>query len=172
MKLESLRKSAEETLRKQQERFAAVAEAEERLGKDYTEFTEAEIGALPPMISAQQLADAERSIEVCTIAETMTEDERSRLAAIPVYSDDVRECKDIKDKYGLSWNEVRMVRSFFWGSPVKKTPQDRYQETHCRRYVVKCFDSTEQDMIDWLEQKPNKAGYIKELIKADMAKAK
>lgn len=172
MKLESLRKSAEETLRKQQERFAAVAEAEERLGKDYTEFTESEISALPPMISAHQIADAERSIEVCSIAESMTDDERSRLAAIPAYSDDVRECKDIKDKYGLSWNEVRMVRSFFWGSPAKKTPQDRYQETHCRRYVVKCFDTTEQDLIDWLERKQNKSGYIKELIKADMASAK
>lgn len=172
MKLEALRASAQATVKKAQERMEAIAEAEERLGKDYMEFTEEEISALPPMISAQQLADAERSIEVCAIAETMTDDERSRLAAIPVYSDDVRECKDIKDKYGLSWNEVRMARSFFWGSPLKKTPQDRYQETHCRRYVVKCFDSTEQDMIDWLDKKPNKAGYIKELIKADMAKAK
>lgn len=51
-----------------------------------------------------------------------------------------------------------------------ETPQDRYQAEHARRYVVKCFDSTEQELIDWLEEKPNKAGYIKNLIRADMNK--
>ena len=28
--------------------------------------------------------------------------------------------------------------------------------------------NTEQDIIDWLEKQPNKAGYIKALIRADM----
>lgn len=171
MKLEALRKSSKNTLKNEQERLAAVKEAEERLGKCFTEFTDEEEAQIPVGPSMHQILDAKRMLVVCDLAESMTEDEKLRLANIPVYKDDVRECKDIKDKYGLSWNELRMVRDFFQGEK-KQTPQDRYQAEHARRYVVKCFDRTEQDMIDWLEQKPNKSGYIKELIKADMAKAK
>lgn len=39
----------------------------------------------------------------------MTPDEIQRIKSIPVYSTDWRSVKDIKEKYGLSWNDLKMV---------------------------------------------------------------
>lgn len=39
----------------------------------------------------------------------LTDEERARLAAVPSYQKDLRELKDIKDKYGVSWNDLRMM---------------------------------------------------------------
>lgn len=57
-------------------------------------------------------------------------------------------------------------------SERKQTPQDRYAAKYKKQYLVPCFTSTEQDIIDKLESVPNKAGYIKALIRADIAKGK
>ena len=38
-----------------------------------------------------------------------------------------------------------------------------------KQFKIDCFTSTEQDIIDKLESVPNKAGYIKQLIRADIA---
>ena len=48
----------------------------------------------------------------------------------------------------------------------------KYEKGNVKRYVVKLVVNTEQDIIDWLEEQDNKAGYIKNLIKEDMGKAK
>lgn len=50
----------------------------------------------------------------------------------------------------------------------KKTPQERYAEKYKKQYSLPCFTTTEQDIIDKLESVPNKAGYIKRLIRADI----
>lgn len=50
----------------------------------------------------------------------------------------------------------------------KMTPQDRYAAKYKKQYSLPCFTTTEQDIIDRLESEPNKAGYIKKLIRADM----
>ena len=57
-------------------------------------------------------------------------------------------------------------------SDRKKTPQDRYAEKYKKQYSLPCFTTTEQDIIDKLESEPNKAGYIKRLIRADIAAQK
>lgn len=50
------------------------------------------------------------------------------------------------------------------------TPQQRYHKKN-RVSVNLCFmKSTEQDMLDWLEKQPNKAGTIKALIREAMKK--
>ena len=54
----------------------------------------------------------------------------------------------------------------------KETPQDRYAAKYKKQYLLPCFTSTEQDIIDKLESVPNKAGYIKQLIRADIAAEK
>ena len=54
----------------------------------------------------------------------------------------------------------------------KETPQDRYLAKYRKAYSLVFISKTEQDMIDWLESQPNKAGYIKNLIREDMAKKK
>lgn len=45
-----------------------------------------------------------------------------------------------------------------------------YQQQNIRQYKIKFNYKTEQNMIDFLDTKPNKSGYIKELIKKDMKK--
>ena len=54
----------------------------------------------------------------------------------------------------------------------KQTPQERYAAKYKKLYSLPCFTSTEQDIIDKLESVPNKAGYIKALIRADIAASK
>ena len=54
----------------------------------------------------------------------------------------------------------------------KITPQERYAAKYKRQFKLDCFTSTEQDIIDKLESVPNRAGYIKNLIRADIAASK
>ena len=49
------------------------------------------------------------------------------------------------------------------------TPQERYAEKYRRQYKLDCITRTEQDIIQKLDSVPNKAGYIKQLIRADIA---
>lgn len=52
----------------------------------------------------------------------------------------------------------------------KQTPQQRYAAKYRKRYTFDLFANTEADIIEKLESVPNKAGYIKALIRADIAK--
>ena len=53
-----------------------------------------------------------RLIEVLDTAETMTEADFQRIKSIPVYVEDWRRVKHIKDRYGLSYNELKFIASF------------------------------------------------------------
>lgn len=55
-------------------------------------------------------------------------------------------------------------------SERKKTPQERYAAKYKKQFKIDCITTTEQDIINKLESVPNKAGYIKQLIRADIAK--
>lgn len=44
----------------------------------------------------------------------------------------------------------------------------KYQKANVKQYTLKFIINTEGDMIEHLEKQPNKAGYIKALIKKDM----
>ena len=57
-------------------------------------------------------------------------------------------------------------------SKEKLTPQERYAAKYKKQYSLPCFTNTEQDIIQKLESVPNKAGYIKQLIRADIAASK
>lgn len=57
-------------------------------------------------------------------------------------------------------------------SERKPTPQERYAAKYKKQFKIDCFTSTEQDIIEKLESVPNKAGYIKQLIRADIAASK
>ena len=59
--------------------------------------------------SASAIIGMEDLVKKLDVAMTMTEDEVARLKAIPSYSDDFRAVKDIKDNYGFSWNELKMI---------------------------------------------------------------
>ena len=53
----------------------------------------------------------------------------------------------------------------------KLTPQERYDAKNVKRYVLKVIIPTEPDILEKLESEPNKNGYIKRLIRADIANA-
>ncbi len=55
-------------------------------------------------------------------------------------------------------------------SEKKQTPQERYAAKYKKQFSLPCFTTTEQDIIDKLESVPNKSGYIKQLIREDIAK--
>lgn len=48
----------------------------------------------------------------------------------------------------------------------------RYIQKAMRQFMVKINRFTEPELLEWLESQPNKQGYIKELILADMEKHK
>lgn len=54
----------------------------------------------------------------------------------------------------------------------KESPQARYNRTRCKLYSFRFVLSTEADLIARLEAQPNKAGYVKSLIRADIEKDK
>lgn len=49
-------------------------------------------------------------------------------------------------------------------------PQARYDKAKTKMYGVKVVIPTERDVYEKLEQTPNKSGYIKALIRADIEK--
>lgn len=51
----------------------------------------------------------------------------------------------------------------------KLTPQQRYAKKNIKQFKIDCMISTESDIINKLESVPNKAGYIKQLIRADIS---
>lgn len=49
---------------------------------------------------------------------------------------------------------------------------DKWRKSNTKAYSFSVMIKTEQDIIEKLESVPNKAGYIKALIRADIAKEK
>lgn len=54
----------------------------------------------------------------------------------------------------------------------KVTPQEKYHKAHTQSITIRLMKNTEQDIISKLESVPNKAGYIKSLIRKDIANKK
>lgn len=46
----------------------------------------------------------------------------------------------------------------------------KYDQEHTKVYTIKVVDTTERDIICKLDSVPNKAGYIKKLIRQDIQK--
>ena len=54
-------------------------------------------------------------------------------------------------------------------SAKKETPQDKYHKAHTVSVAIRLMKNTEQDIICKLNSSPNKARYIKNLIRADIS---
>lgn len=52
----------------------------------------------------------------------------------------------------------------------KETPQERYDRTHRVSVMLKLNKGTDADILGKLASEPNKQGYIKDLIRADIQK--
>lgn len=48
--------------------------------------------------------------------------------------------------------------------------QKKYFSERGKTISFKAFTPQDSDIIEWLDQQPNKAGYLKDLIRADMKK--
>lgn len=57
-------------------------------------------------------------------------------------------------------------------TPKKLASQKAWEQANIRRITVKINTKSEKEMADWLEEKPNKQGYVKSLIEADMNASK
>ena len=55
-------------------------------------------------------------------------------------------------------------------TPVRKTPQDRYEAANIRRFVLKANKATKPDLVAHLESQPNVQRYLIDLVEADMQK--
>lgn len=54
----------------------------------------------------------------------------------------------------------------------RERPQERFDRMNSKRYALKVMTRTEADIIEKLDSVPNKAGYIKELIRRDIENSK
>ena len=52
----------------------------------------------------------------------------------------------------------------------KETPQRRYDRTHTTGIYMKLSNQYDKDILDKLDSVPNKQGYIKACIRAEMAR--
>ncbi len=52
----------------------------------------------------------------------------------------------------------------------KYGPQAKYAKESTVSMAFRFMKNTEPDLIEWMNAQPNKAGYIKRLIRADMAR--
>ncbi len=52
------------------------------------------------------------------------------------------------------------------------SPQQKYDKANAKVYTIKVIRTTESDIIQKLDGEKNKAGYIKSLIRKDIAEAK
>ena len=57
-------------------------------------------------------------------------------------------------------------------SESQKRASTRYQAKNTKLVPLRFNVHTEADMLEWLEQQPTKAGYIKRLIREDMERNK
>lgn len=47
----------------------------------------------------------------------------------------------------------------------------RYDKENTKQILLKFNIKNDEDILQWLEQQPSKQGYIKELIRSDIAKS-
>ena len=52
----------------------------------------------------------------------------------------------------------------------KLSPQARFEKEKCTRVAIKLVNKTDADILAHLAKQPNKQGYIKALIRADIAR--
>lgn len=55
-------------------------------------------------------------------------------------------------------------------SEARKRAQYKYNKAHTKQVTLRLNKRTEADILEWLGKVDNKQGYIKALIRADMAR--
>ena len=117
------------------------------------------------------VAECKRIIEIIDyIVPQISKEEWSRInAGVKGIDRDMSDCKDIKEKYELSWNELKMLRDSEVGtSESQKKASAKYDASNTKQIKLKLNTKTDADVINKLESVANKQGYIKNLIRRDI----
>lgn len=117
------------------------------------------------------VAECKRIIEIIDyIVPQISKEEWSRInAGVKGIDRDMSDCKDIKEKYELSWNELKMLRDSEVGtSEAQKRASAKYDAKATTQVRFKLNNSTDADILKKLESVPNKQGYFKELVRRDI----
>lgn len=59
-----------------------------------------------------------------------------------------------------------------YGKRTGYAAQVKYHKEHAKQIIFKLFSPQDDEMIAWIDEQPNKSGYIKDLIRADMKRKK
>lgn len=80
--------------------------------------------------------------------------------------------KSGKEIFRRPYNQqfISIAHDIYYEKRTWYAAQAKYDKEKTRRYVVKVMQTTEQDIIKKLDSVPNKSGYIKSLIRADIKK--
>lgn len=121
--------------------------------------------------SAGAITDAEEIIRlVDEIVPQITEEEWGRInQGTPGIDRDMSDCKDIKEKYGISWNDLKRIR--FQNrktSPAQVRAKEKYDARTKAGVYLKLNKGTDADILERLDQVESKQGYIKGLIREDI----
>lgn len=107
--------------------------------------------------------DARDHLEFLDKAEALTDEEIGRITAIPTYMDDMREVKDIKDKYGFTWSQIKLLRSGISKGHMTVKEMREYLGLN-RAQFCKKYDIPERTMISWEKGERDPAPYILKLL--------
>ena len=80
-----------------------------------------------------------------------------------------------KEHYQENIEELRAAKNSRQQQYAKRTnyaANNKYNKTSTKVYTFRCMNTTDVDIIAYLDSLENKAGYIKELIRADILKHK
>lgn len=153
MKITSYKKNAENILKRHEDWLASLEGMTDEEREKH----------LPGPVTAGAILDAKRALELVNIYKQMKKEDRERLNSIPAYSTDWRPLADIKEAYGVSWNELKTMAAF-----EPDNTQQKYDAANTVQFKMKLNKKTDADILAQLEKVENKQGYIKALIRKDI----
>lgn len=96
--------------------------------------------------------------------ESMTDEEIERIKAIPIYKDDMREVKDIKDKYEFSWSQMKALRGGVDRTELMTLQEMRNALGDSRRGFSERYEIPLRTLEDWEAGRRKPAPYILKLL--------
>ena len=112
---------------------------------------------------------AREQLQFLDKVEAMEKDELEKITSIPVYQDDMREVKDIKDKYGFTWSQMKMLRGGVvppQGERLKTALKDAglTQTEYCKRSGISL-----RTFQHWVHEDTAMPGWMLRLVLKDIA---
>lgn len=152
-------------IREEREKALGIIAEYERIcelledGETYASYTEQnDIG--PNVIV---VLNAKDQLTFLDKVETMTDDEIERIHQIPVYTDDMRIVKDIKDKYGFTWNQIKSLRGGVEREPMTVT-QMREALGLNKAQFSRQYDIPPRTLESWETGERQPAPYVLKLL--------